>query len=183
MRKLLLLILFGISSSLLANVFDQFNSNQVCVAYKTTKGMFYLADVDVVGINCSVKVEIRSDKTMIVSIPVQKFNSDNSKRDSEVAIILGGSDLTPLRFEMQIPKDSNLDSIPSTITGKLYINGNANSVTLHLSKTSSTIRFQVKTKFSTLGIKVESVGPGGLIAKPKDDLFLYGQIPSKLIFE
>ncbi|MBE7411537.1 MAG: hypothetical protein L6Q54_08760 [Leptospiraceae bacterium] len=167
---------------LFSDVFNKMNSEQICVAYKTTKGMFFLSEVEVVGINCSVQLK-RSDASIQVIIPVEKFDSSNSKRDSEVALILGGSKKTPLRFEFVIPKNSKQDTIPAAISGKLFIKDNPNDITLNLSQVQDKIRFSVQTKFSTLGVKVESVGPGGVIAKPRDELTLYGQVSSKIIFK
>lgn len=179
--SLVFAILFCIQP-LLSDVFDKMNAEQTCVAYKTTKGMFYVSEVDVLGIQCNVPIK-KSNSTIQVSIPVDKFNSGNSKRDSEVALILGDTEMIPLRFEASIPKEANPDSIPATLAGKLFIKNKPNDIILNLTKEQGVIRFSIQTKFSTLGLKVESVGPGGLIAKPMDDLYLYGQIPYKIIFD
>lgn len=180
--RLLVIVSFISITSLQADVYNQLKSDTPCVAYQTTKGMFYVSNVDVVGINCSV-ILVKTNNNIQVTIPVAKFDSGNSKRDSEVAVIIGGADFTPLRFEAKLPVDLKKNEIPPTIIGKLFIKGNENAVTLHLSQSSSLIRFKVVTKFSTLGVRVNSVGPGGLIAEPQDDLILYGQIPMSLIFE
>ncbi|HNC59736.1 MAG TPA: hypothetical protein PKL30_26135 [Leptospiraceae bacterium] len=184
--KFKLINLFGIIAiciqPLLSDVFNKMNPDQICVAYKTTKGMFFLSEVEVVGINCNAQFKKSNTSTHVI-IPVEKFDSSNSKRDSEVALILGGSKKMPLRFEFLIPKNSKQDTIPATISGKLFIKDSPKDITLNLSQEQGKIRFSVQTKFSTLGIKVESVGPGGLIAEPKDELTLYGQISSKIIFE
>ena len=163
---------------LLSDVFEKMNPKQICVAYKTTKGMFYVSEVEVVGMNCNVQFQ-KSNTSIQVIIPVENFDSSNSKRDSEVALILGGSKKMPLRFELLIPKNSKQE----TISGKLFIKDSPKDITLNLFQEQNKIRFSVQTKFSTLGITVESVGPGGLIAKPKDELTLYGQVPSNIIFE
>lgn len=169
-------------NSIQANVYSQLKSDTPCVAYQTTKGMFYVSNVDVVGINCSVTLA-KTNNNIQVTIPVAKFDSGNSKRDSEVAVIIGGANLAALRFEAMLPVNLKKNEIPPTINGKLFIKGKENIVTLNLSQSSSSIRFKVITKFSTLGVKVNPVGPGGLIAEPQDDLILYGQIPMSLIFE
>jgi hypothetical protein len=175
-------ILLFLIQPLASDVFEILKSDQTCVGYKTTKGMFYITDVDVVSMNCNVQF-IKSNSSIQVLIPVDKFDSGNFKRDSEVAILLGDSQKIPIRFEIQIPNGVKIDSIPEKILGKLFIKESQKDITLELSKKSGYIRFQVYTKFSTLGVTVDSVGPGGLIAKPKDELILFGQISEKLIFE
>ena len=167
---------------LFSEVYDEMSSAKICVAYKTTKGMLYVSKVDVIGINCDVRIEKQTRKIRVL-IPVEKFDSGHFKRDSEVAFLLGGSEKTPLEFELNLLKDPSPSSVPEKVTGRLWINKSPKDVTLQLSKTSDAIRFVVPTKFSELGVRVDPVGPGGLIAKPQDELVLYGQIPNVLLFK
>ncbi|MCZ8157914.1 MAG: hypothetical protein O9264_17470 [Leptospira sp.] len=161
------------------DVFSKMSAEKICVAYETTKGMFFVTNVNVIGINCSVTIE-KSEKMIRIIIPVSEFDSGLAKRDSEVSFLLGGPSLVPMRYEFSLPKDIQNSARP-IINGNLYIKEIPNSVILNLSKKENVTQFQFNTKFSTLGVKVNSVGPGGIIANPTDDLIIYGQVPNNLI--
>lgn len=147
-----------------------------CVAYKATKGMFWVADVDVVGVNCAIRVTVReteTDRHLTVSIPVKRFDSGLGARDEHVAEILGGPNLQPMSFSAVLPKN---DEDAYKVVGALSISGQSRQLPIELERVDKTDQwtFVVRTRFGALGLKPPSVGVGGVIAEAQDGLVLFG---------
>ena len=70
-----------------------FAAEEHCLAYYTTKTMFFFADVDVIGKSCEVMVEIHWNDTgqkaqVEVSVPASSLKSGIDKRDQNIPEIL-----------------------------------------------------------------------------------------------
>lgn len=159
---------------------------KACVAYQTTKGMFVFFDVILLGKNCQVEIKLETDAEgkkvrVVIQVPVNGFRSDNDNRDEDVAKILGGEKLQPIRFESSYLTKEEVQKIlraaPPRLNGNLYIKGLPKGVVFTLEVKKKTITAQLETTFSMMGVKVPTVGPGGLIAKPREKLTLLGHFP------
>ncbi|MDH5509846.1 MAG: hypothetical protein OEZ32_05760 [Nitrospinota bacterium] len=155
---------------------DNLPKDKTCVGYKTTKEMFFIANVDVVGINCSLTME-RPEQGMIrVTIPVDKFDSGVTGRDEHVAQILGGENMMPILFESPIPGAGEYSGDSIVAQGALIIQGRRYPLEVSFVKESDkTFTFEVTTKLSLLEVIVPKVG-FGVIAIPSDDIVLYGRV-------
>ena len=79
-----------------------FSSGDHCLAYRTPKKMFFFTDVIVIGKSCQVNAwsEMKgTKKRFIVTVPVESFDSDSSRRDGVVMEILEEEIHPDLRFE------------------------------------------------------------------------------------
>lgn len=150
-----------------------------CLAYKAEKEMFFFANVDVIGKSCDVKSEIRwngSQAQVVVSVPVTSFDSDSGDRDEEVVIILK-NDITPnIKFVSEWLDQASLkkllDSKGTKIAGQLEVAGNTFPVTFEMTTSKQGDFYLIEGKlissFTKYKVVVPTVGPGGLIAEPKD---------------
>ena len=89
-------------SSLKAEDEEVFSSGDHCLAYRTPKKMFYFTDVIVIGKSCQVNALTEMEgtkKRFIVTVPVESFDSDSSRRDEVVMEILEAEEHPNLRFE------------------------------------------------------------------------------------
>jgi len=155
---------------------DGLPKDKTCVGYKTTKEMFFVANVDVVGTNCEITMEKAEPGKIQVSIPVEKFDSGVSARDEHVAEILGGKELKPVMFESPIPGDQEISGDSYVARGVLIIQDRRYPMEVTFVKESDeTFTFEVTTKLSLLEVVVPKVGLG-LIAVPSDDITLYGRV-------
>lgn len=173
-------ITFLVSFSVFSSDFKDYEKSDYCVSYKTEKGMFLFANVNVVGKNCDLitkVVNIKGVDTLELTIPVESFDSDNGRRDAEVANILGGEEHFPLKLRTTTSKINLIKNGDSkTIEAELIIRNKKHVVEFNVVNISKNYAdLELVTKFSTLGIEVSSVA-GGFIASPKDELELYGRI-------
>jgi len=166
-----------------------FSSSEHCVAYHTVKGMFLFFDAEVLGKNCQLEAELSMDAAedrfrLALTIPVGQFNSQNNHRDEDIAEILGGGSKLPLLFLSDwAPRQwarNLLDGRTETISGVLVIANKEHPLTFHLrvpnQGPSHLIQAWMSTTFSALGVTVPPVGPGGLIAAPRERLDLMAQL-------
>lgn len=169
----------------LATLVSSLNSEKDCVGYKTTKGMFLVTSVDVIGTTCEFAMtfqpSVKGNLKIRVEVPVDRFDSGNGKRDREVANILGGEQKAPMVFEAEVPSDfRNYLTTEQTIKGTFKVLGEehqlALTMTVRRDGASEKLLFQAKTAFSALKLKVPNVGPFGMVASPRDEVLLFGQI-------
>ena len=122
------------------------------------------------------------DQTQIeVSVPLQSFKSGSKKRDKHVAEILGAPDYTGISFNTGwIEADMLCESISQgnmVLPGSLEVKGTRFPVNFDLQFSSVDAKLIVegslKTTLSELEVEVPKVGPGGMIAKPHEDLELF----------
>ncbi|MDH5637809.1 MAG: hypothetical protein OEZ04_04905 [Nitrospinota bacterium] len=163
------------------SIFDDLPKEKTCVGYKTTKKMFFVATVGVVGTNCSLTMEKTAPGKIQVTIPVEKFDSGVTSRDEHVAQILGGEDLEPILFETPVPGEANFSADSFVAQGALTILGRRYPMEVAFMKESDeTFTFEITTKLSLLEVVVPKVG-FGLIAAPLDDIVLYGRVFSSQV--
>jgi len=165
-----------------------------CLAYKTEKTMFFFAGVGVIGKSCEVKAEMRwqdsAEQAQVeVSVPVTSFDSGNSLRDGDIPEILR-AELTPeIRFISnwlsRTDMQKMLENQSADVSGMLEVAGNTFPVKFTLSFTDQGEFFLIEgkliTSFSELKVEVPTVGPGGLLAEPRDYLELLVHLRSDKI--
>ncbi|MBF0350442.1 MAG: YceI family protein [SAR324 cluster bacterium] len=160
-----------------------FQENDHCVAYRTEKEMFFMANVEVIGKNCQVDFKSQwSDQkdqvTFEVTVPIHSFDSDNSKRDTEVSEILNADKYPHLRFTSASLSVDELKTIGETgkgeVAGILEFAGSSFPIkfplTISTTANISLIEGKLVTSFSTFKISPPRVGIGGMIADTKDYL-------------
>lgn len=178
-----------------------FSEGQYGAAYQTRKGMFFgLRDVTVTGRTEDVSARILwqngpqepgaprvspSPFHVEVDIETGSFDSGNGSRDRHVVEILGAPEHTSIRFtsDPMFGRDfaSDIERGAGRLTGQLNIAGRQVPVEFDLRFAREDVQDggevlvegQMQTTFSALGVEVPSVGPGGLIAAPTDDLALF----------
>ncbi|MDH5752486.1 MAG: YceI family protein [Deltaproteobacteria bacterium] len=166
-----------------------FQTGEHCVAYSAVKEMFVMFDVTVLGRNCMAEGRIENASApeggrFVADIPVEGFDSGSGKRDGHVADLLGGPSREPMRFESEPLKPELIKSLlagqSGEISGMLSIKGKRSPVRFHELRVERDgqaliLKARGKTTFNALGLKVPSVGPGGIIAEPGDELELLVQ--------
>ena len=166
-----------------------FNSSEHGVAYCTTKGTLFSRSAQVVGKNLDVDAKMSwsdvGDRTQIeVSVPLNAFKSGSKKRDKHVAEILGSPAFTGISFKSDwLGTEMLCDSIErgeTSLQGTLEIKGEGYPVSFDLEfqsiSSSAVVMGSLGTTFSELNVSVPKVGPGGMIAKPHDNLMLFVQL-------
>ena len=179
-------IFFNLSAHSVVAVERIFFLEDHCLAYKTEKTVFFFFDeIEVIGKSCEVTAEMRWNDSgeqaqVEVSVPVTSFDSGNFVRDSDISEILR-AELTPnIRFisnwlsrtELQ----KMLENQKTEVSGNLEVAGNSFLVNFPLNSNVQgefiLIEGQLITSFSAIKVEVPTVGPGGLLAEPKDFLEL-----------
>jgi hypothetical protein len=158
-----------------------FAPDEHCVAYRTMKEMFWALDVEVVGKSCAVTaalVESADGSRITAAVPVNSLDSDNGRRDRQVAEILGGEAHPELSFR-SAPIDiaalrAGLPSGSFEIAGTLALDGREYAVEFPLALSERDGRLfvsgELETTFAALGVEIPTVGPGGAIAAPGEDV-------------
>ncbi len=178
----LLLISGVISVSLKADsISGLFPAEKSCVAYRTIKGMFLVANVEVVGKNCSITSKLQAGQRISVDIPIANFDSESSARDEHVFEILQGDSHPRLQFISE-PLGGGLEGVKDgdTVSGVLTIGGKPKpaSWTIQVRANDGQRVFSgvLSTTYTAYGIEPPKAGPGGLIADTPDKLELIFQI-------
>ena len=121
--KILLTVLFISSLSDPVRASSPFPAGQNCVAWKARKTMFLMKNVEAVGVNCKVQIQLEttapSHVQVKVAIPLAEFKSGEEERDLEVRKLLREEAQPELLF------------LSDTITAKdwpLVLSGNYNSL-------------------------------------------------------
>lgn len=163
-----------------------------CVAWKTNKTLGLVKRVSPVGMNCNVTVKaVKKGKNYSaeVYVPIRSFQSGEKDRDKAVLDILKAKVNPNVVFKVDpLPLSSwqkMLKNGSGPVRGKLYIGNQAKplSTTAKVRKRGKNIEVYgvVRTKFTTLGIKPPTVGPGGSIAKVDDYLELHFNLLSNKV--
>ena len=160
---------------------DVFVPEDHCVAYRTMKEMFWAFDVQVVGKSCAVTAALVSSPEgdrIVALVPVDSLDSNNGLRDDHVTEILGGEAHPDLRFRSH-PIDlavlrAELPSGSFEVAGTLAIADREYTVTFPLELSEHGGRHFVfgalETTFGALGVEIPTVGPGGMISEPGEDV-------------
>lgn len=164
-----------------------FTAEDHCVAYRTIKGVFFFFDAEVLGKNCAIEAELNvtdagEAKQLVLSIPVNGFDSGNSGRDEHVAEILGGKELNSLRFLSAPLSPADIMALIAgemdALSGTLVLNNQEHQVLFQVDVIqqgeSPLINVKLTKTFKELNITVPSVA-GGMIAAPGETLELLGQ--------
>ncbi len=164
----------------------QFSATDNCVAYRTNKAVLFMASLDVVGKNCSVKAgATRQDDSysVEVSIPVDSFDTGNSSRDESVADILKFSESPNLLFKA--------NGVPKNLVDMKSGEGFPLKGSLRIGRVAFPVEFTVKiqgegsekavtgvtvTRFTAFKIEPPTIGPGGVMVKANDYLELHFHI-------
>ncbi|MEM8484854.1 MAG: YceI family protein [Bacteroidota bacterium] len=190
--SLILAIAFSLSALLTQHPCDSkviFKSDEHGVAYCTTKGTLFKRNAVVVGKNLDIAARLTwsatADQAQVeVAVPVRSFRSGSKKRDKHVAEILGAPEHARIHFRTEwLDADMLCESVVQQnwmLPGSLELKGIRFPVDFNLQFSSATsipiVKGSLQTTFSTLSIEVPSVGPGGMIARPHDDLQLFVQL-------
>jgi len=160
-----------------------FQETEHCVAYRTTKEMFFFFKAQIIGKNCDVVAALESssdgDQTRIIaSVPVSGFDSNNSARDKDIALLLKGEDHPRIFFRTEWLPTEQLRNAVFTgslmLPGTIQIAGRAYPAAFPMKIMAGgeglVIQAQLATTFNAYDLKVPSVGPGGIIADKADRL-------------
>lgn len=167
-----------------------FSENQSCVAWKTRKTMFLVKQVEPVGMNCEIiqKIESAEGKySLIVEIPIAKFDSGEPSRDKEVLNILGAKQNPNLKYKsaaLDAEVLARMKSEPVAIDGFLEVDGRPYPVQFMVKATAlgtdTIFEGQSIGKFSDFKIGRIKVALG-LIASVDDYLELHFHLLSSKI--
>jgi hypothetical protein len=159
-----------------------FEPGDHCVAYRTTKGMWFGSEVVVVGRSCEVSaklVAVDAGAQVVVSVPIKSLRSGNMLRNGSVADLLGVKLQPDLRFTSDpIDADTLRDDIVRgslVLPGTLSLGGKPYSVEFSLEIVEHagqrSVKGRLETTFEAFKVEVPSV-MGGFIAKPHEELEL-----------
>lgn len=184
MRKLLAILIAGILATMGLNLNaeneDIFKEGDHCVAYSTEKTMFLMKDVRVVGKNCDIEASMQGG-SITIKVPLNKFDSGDSRRDEHVAEILKGDIRDHLLFVsdpvISLAKAKEGDLI--AIKGKLTIGNEefpieTNGVVVGNGDNRS-VAGSIKTAFANFGMEPPTVA-GGIVADVHEGLNLHYRI-------
>lgn len=165
-----------------------FPRNEVCVAYKTNKSMIFQDSVDVVGLNCKIKLkkEEKNGKVRVyVQIPLDSFDSGEKGRDQFVFDYLKGKENPSLKFTSREYSAAAFAGIlraqNSSLSGSLTIGSESSPVEFRLEKKGGIIVGKMVTSFTHFQLEPPVVGPFGMVAALKDEIELYLQAPLKAL--
>jgi hypothetical protein len=153
------------------------------VAWKTKKRMYWVANVEPVGVNSEIEISaqnIENAKIITLSIPIAKFDSDSATRDKEVLKILKG-DIQPNLIFTSVPITAldedkiRKNQFSGDVAGELKIGGKSFPVIFSVKTSEDGIGIllngELHTSFSKLEIEPPSIA-GGFVAKVREDLSL-----------
>ena len=157
-----------------------FPENKSCVAWETSKRLLLVSDEKVFGLNCAVSFSVEKtgeNRNLKISIPIDKFDSEQSSRDKEVFHILKGEQQPHIEILISgITVDQWKQALAGelkTIPAQLKIGGESFPFDLQLDwNQKDKISAVIYTTFSRFHIEPPTVA-GGVIAKVRDDLKLH----------
>ena len=184
--KKLFLICFFFTYSLNAFSKDIHFKNSHCVAWKTKKRIMLLKSLEPVGMNCSIKAKFKkkgSEFYIEVSVPIEKFDSEEPMRDKEVSKILKANIQPNLIISTKAYSLNHWKMVFNSSNFKTNLNlkiANSEFALVTIAKKievkgTNVILGKVITNFSSLSLKP----PGfawGLITKVSDYLELHYKI-------
>lgn len=179
---------FNLSSPEVEAASSVLSSGSNCVAYKTKKTLALVKRVTVVGKSCKVKVKALKKGAKYgaeVSVPIKSFDSKEKDRDKEVLNILKAKVQPDLLFKTDLLTKGQWEKMlkngRGAVKGKLMIAKKSYPLTaiVKVKKGGTELSGNLVTKFSKVGVKPPSVGPGGSIAKADDYLELHFNFTSK----
>jgi len=182
--KLIITILLAISPSLAYAQDSIFKEADHCVAWRTSKKMFLVSKSSPVGMNCSITTKTKKNGNnyqLIVTVPIEKFDSGEPSRDEEVVHMLSGDKQPNLIIESEIlslKKIASLEKAEASVEGTILINGNQKPISIKIksNRKNGSLVYQgsLKTSFTALGVEPPSLA-AGIISKVYDELELHFQ--------
>jgi hypothetical protein len=161
-----------------------FEPGDHCVAYRTSKGIFFAFDAEVIGRNCQATASLVPSAVgvgprIVVEVPIKGFKSGNFLRDRSVRDILGAKTQPDLRFTSSpIDAEALRNDIARRdlqVSGVLTINGKDFPLEFPLEivehEKGLLVKGRLPTTFATFDVQVPTVA-GGLIARPHESLEL-----------
>jgi polyisoprenoid-binding protein YceI len=161
-----------------------FDAPDHCVAYRTSKGMLFSSNTEVLGRSCEVTASLVTDPggappRVVVGVPVASLDSDNFMRDRAVSDLLGADAQPDLRFTSSPLDAASLRTGVAqgrfVLPGTLRIGGTGYPVEFPLEVVEHGGRHYVKgqldSTFEAFGVEVPTIA-FGLVAKPHEDLTL-----------
>mgnify|MGYP001564014559 FL=1 len=156
--------------------------------------MLFVVESEIVGKNSNVSVRVlqtsNDNFSINVNIPIDKFDSGNSKRDKNVAEILQQEKNPNLIFQSDTMDRDDWQNFwkqeEFPLTGTLRIGDNSYPLTIHINTTMVDTMKVISGiyigKFTQFGLEVPKVGPMGIIANATDYLELHFHfVVSKII--
>jgi polyisoprenoid-binding protein YceI len=153
-----------------------FEPGDHCVAYRTTKGIFFAFDAEIIGRNCEVAASLvhsedEAGPSIVVEVPIKRFKSRNFMRDRSVSDLLGAKTQPNLRFTSSpIDAEAIREEIATghlTATGVLTIGGKDFPLEFPLEIAEHEGKHFVVGRLPTTFAAF-----GGLIARPHESLEL-----------
>lgn len=177
--------LFGMTSNGDPKVFSSFAAGKNCVAWQASKRMFLIDSQYPVGKTCQVEIKFQKNgdqRVVEVTVPISSFDSGEKERDQEVAKLLLADQFPYIKIvtqpfssqEIEVFKSGSLVELP----GRLEFAGRSIEKTFQVRKADNpngAAHVVVQTTFTELGLQAPKVA-GGLVAKVRDELKLYGQL-------
>jgi hypothetical protein len=161
-----------------------FGAKDHCVAYRTTKDMFFGMDVEVIGRSCDVtaslmKTAAGSEPRIVVTVPAKSFKSGNIMRNRTVSDLLGAKVQPDLLFTSS-PLDAeslraDVDRGHFVLSGTLTLGGRDYPIDFPLELVEQAGGRYVKGHLETTVEAFEGEVPTvafGLIASPHEELEL-----------
>jgi polyisoprenoid-binding protein YceI len=161
-----------------------FEAGDHCVAYRTTKDIFFALDAEIIGRNCEVTASLvpsegEAGPSIVVEVPIERFKSRNFMRDRSVSDLLGAKTQPDLRFTSSpIDAEAIREEVATghlTVSGVLTIGGKDFPLEFPLEiaehEGKHFVAGRLPTTFAAFEIEVPTVA-GGLIARPHESLEL-----------
>jgi hypothetical protein len=163
---------------------EVFDGDDHCVAYRTSKGMLFSSDTEVLGRSCEVTASLvagepAGEVRIVVSLPVKSLDSDNFMRDRTVADLLGADVQPDLLFtsspiEVATLRD-DVDRGQFVLSGTLARGGKDYPIEFPLQLVPRGGRHYVvgrlESSFEAFEVEVPTIA-FGLIARPHEKLEL-----------
>lgn len=173
------------------------NHTSNCVRWVAQKRMFLVKELEVVGHNCSIQVEVtiphnRTESTQTqtsntieatvdpsrsvsVIIPLNRFDSGEPERDLTVTKLLGSQRAPNIKVQTSVIDPQQWLGLSKgtlkALDGTMTINNVPHPITMSLRYDTTHIYGSVHTRFSTLKLQPPTVA-GGAIAKVRQALRL-----------
>jgi hypothetical protein len=145
-----------------------------CVAYQTWKTVGFLADREVIGRSCHIRldwVKVKEGTVLTVTVPIKDIHSGSSTRDEDVAEILKSDKYPNIVFQSEAFDPAILKNQGGAVMkGLLQFAGSKKPVTLHYSIKGKSVTGYAAYSFTKAGVEPPRVGPGGIIARVHDKL-------------
>jgi polyisoprenoid-binding protein YceI len=190
LNSFLFLIFFGLAS--VGAGAEEFDPGAHCVAYKVEKVVFFFSKSPVIGRNCDISAQVLPEVGGLyhieVVIPVRSFNSGDTDRDKDVAVILKSDQKPEMTFKSKAMTAEQWKALFAKgdfdISGELSIGNKSYPLTLHSKYSGKEDMAEVdgtgRVRFEDFELSPPKV-VGGVVAKAKPDIELHFHLLSSRI--